>query len=164
MLSRPMAELALPCALPALRRFRVAVSRSLHMCGSAELELVLRAAGLSVITGGANAEPLATDAARTKPSRRIFDDVTATTGLTDRREGADSYRDSFTVWSSQTPGEPPRAFRCRGHHARWRGRARPSHGQDHELQVIPENGELCHASVNERGEKPARHLTGEPAH
>lgn len=163
MLSRPMAELALPCALPALRRFRVAISRSLHMCGSAELELVLRAAGLSVITGGANAEPLATDAARTKPSRRIFDDVTATTGLTDRREGADSYRGS-RCGAVKRPGSHSRAFRCRGHHARWRGRARPSHGQGHELQVIPENGELCHASVNERGEKPARHLTGEPAH
>lgn len=69
-------------------------SGSADMSAAAMLELVLRAAGLPVITSGADAEALAADAARTK-ARIPFvslDDVTATVGLQDRRGGADSCR------------------------------------------------------------------------
>ena len=92
MLSRALAELAMPRLLAARGGFGVALSRGLDMFGPPELELVFRTAGLATIAARANAERPAADATKTKSANRIVDGLTVTEGLRDRRARADSCR------------------------------------------------------------------------
>lgn len=126
-LPRPMAVLTQPRLLPSLGRLTVTLPGRLDVGRAPELEGMGRTARLSTVTRAANVEPIVADAAVAQPADGVLDGVTATVGLGNRCERADSHRVATRFEQYNARGANPGRSSTRGHSPEVSQKSPPCH-------------------------------------